>query len=106
MRKHKLRNHKSESFGAISLAQVETSLATESALELERKPKPKASVKKPSNPEKLKLVQLNDQKPAKHKGKPKARSLLQLSQHLSDIDLQEDIATIMKPTPKVSEEVH
>ena len=104
MRKHKLRNHKSESFGAISLAQVETSLETESALELERKPKPKASVKKPSNPEKLKLVQLNDQKPV-HKGKPKARSLLQLSQHLSDIDLQEDIAIIMKPTPKI-EEIH
>ena len=88
MRKHKLKVHKANLNKPMNLAQIKSELNTGSEIDnmLENKIQVKAvaSIKAPSDPKKLKLVQINNQKPLKHNtAPPKGRSLVQLDQQIN-----------------------
>ena len=78
MQKHREKVKKAA--GPISLAQVNTEVEVEELLQPVVK-KGKASVRAPTDPNKLKLVQLNNEKPPK-KSKPAASKLLQVDSNV------------------------
>ena len=78
MQKHK-RARKQDK--GVSLAQTSSDLNIEAFLNQD---KPKVSVKAPTDPKKLQLVQINNEKPPSHKLRPNSVSLLQINTDQSE----------------------
>ena len=83
MQKHK-RARKQDK--GVSLAQTSSDLNIEAFLNQDKPKvvKGKASVKAPTDPKKLQLVQINNEKPPSHKLRPNSVSLLQINTDQSE----------------------